>query len=65
MKQMNEKVILTDCDGVLFDWCFAFHQWMEKHGYERESFGQYDMAESYGVSKKYIRKLIKMFNESA
>ena len=65
MKQMNEKVILTDCDGVLFDWGFAFHEWMRKHGYEREAFGQYDMAESYGVSKKYIKKLIKMFNESA
>ena len=31
---MKEKVILVDCDGVLFDWEYAFDQWMKKHGYK-------------------------------
>ena len=25
----KDRVILTDVDGVLLDWEFAFHTWME------------------------------------
>lgn len=62
-----EKVILTDCDGVLLDWEWAFNVWMEEHGFETTEGHQfkYDMAERYGISKAQITKLIKQFNESA
>ena len=30
---LENKVILTDADGVLFDWSYAFDQWMKRHGY--------------------------------
>ena len=29
----RDKVILTDCDGVLLNWEYAFITWMKRHGY--------------------------------
>jgi len=29
------KKIITDCDGVLLDWAFAFDVWMREQGYFR------------------------------
>jgi FMN phosphatase YigB (HAD superfamily) len=31
---MDRKIILTDADGVTFNWDYAFGVWMESHGYE-------------------------------
>lgn len=62
-----EKTILTDCDGVLLDWEWAFNCWMIQHGFETTEGYQfkYDMAERYGISKPQVQKLVKTFNESA
>jgi hypothetical protein len=62
-----DRLILTDCDGVCLDWEWAFNVWMQEHGFEEVpgSKLQYDMSLRYGVSKDQIRKLIKVFNESA
>ena len=30
---MKNKIILTDCDGVVLDWEFAFSNWMEHRGH--------------------------------
>ena len=38
MMKICDKVILTDVDGVLLDWEYAFTQWMEKHNYEVAEF---------------------------
>ena len=64
---MKEKVILTDCDGVLLDWGYSFDQWMKRHGYEaREGFeSNYAMAKKYGLDQVDTKRLIRMFNESA
>ena len=64
---MKEKVILTDCDGVLLDWAYAFDQWMARHGYEvNPDFNtNYAMAQRYGLEKVEAKRLIRMFNESA
>jgi FMN phosphatase YigB (HAD superfamily) len=62
---MKNKVILTDCDGVLFDWEYAFGRWMNKHGYQVVSHGNYKMDVKYGISKAEATKLCRMFNESA
>ena len=64
---MKEKVILTDCDGVLLDWSYAFSQWMARHGYvAREGFeSNYAMAKRYGLDMAESKRLIRMFNESA
>jgi beta-phosphoglucomutase-like phosphatase (HAD superfamily) len=62
-----DRLILTDCDGVCLDWEWAFNVWMQEHGFEEVpgSKLQYDMSIRYNVSKEQIRKLIKVFNESA
>lgn len=62
---MKNKVILTDCDGVLFDWEYAFHRWMSKHGYKIVADGNYNMDIKYGIAKEEAKKLCRMFNESA
>lgn len=64
---MKEKVILTDADGVILDWEWAFHIWMEEHGFNKQDGGQfvYNIGDRYGISSDQGRKLIKIFNESA
>ena len=62
---MKDKVILTDCDGVLFDWEYAYGQWMKRHGYVVKEEGNYLMDVKYGLERAEAKKLIRMFNESA
>jgi FMN phosphatase YigB (HAD superfamily) len=64
---LNEKVILTDVDGVLLDWLFSFTQWMEKHGYvaNPDATDQYDVTKRYGLNGPDKERLVRMFNESA
>ena len=63
----NNKVILSDCDGVLLDWEEGFSVWMEHHGHKLVEGYQfmYDMSDRYGISKEQSKKLVKTFNESA
>lgn len=63
----EKKVILTDADGVLLNWGYAFDVWMKQMGYEaRETLGAtYDVCENYYVTKEEAKKLVKMFNQSA
>jgi hypothetical protein len=67
MMNLSEKVILTDVDGVLLDWLFAYTQWMDKHGYKtiEGTENEYDMNIRYGISKVEKERLVRMFNESA
>jgi hypothetical protein len=62
-----EKVILTDCDGVLLNWEYGFHRWMSRLGYELKPEGRnsYKVTERYGVSVEEKRRLCRAFNESA
>ena len=32
---MKQKIILTDCDGVVLDWEEGFSVWMEHHGHKK------------------------------
>ena len=62
---MKNKVILTDCDGVILDWEYAFGQWMKRHGYTVKETGNYKMDVKYGLERKETERLVRMFNESA
>lgn len=62
---MKDKVILTDCDGVIFDWEYAFGQWMKKHGYRLYAEDAYNVADRYDLGMHDKKRLIRMFNESA
>jgi len=63
-----EKIILTDVDGVLLNWEYAFVTWMEEHGYKMIENGNF----IYNIKKRFNlesnnkgHKLIRQFNESA
>ena len=62
---MKNKCILTDADGVLFDWEYAFDQWMKRHGYTVVETGNYQMDIKYGLDRTETMRLVRMFNESA
>jgi len=64
---MKDKVILTDADGVLLDWEWAFDVWMQEHGFKRQEGSQfvYSIGKRYGIDMEQGKKLIKIFNESA
>lgn len=62
-----KKIILTDCDGVILNWEYAFCTWMEQHGYVQIENGnrEYDIATRFGISKVEAKAKVKVFNESA
>lgn len=63
----NDKVILTDADGVLLNWEYAFCCWMEQHGHTAVEGGNkmYSMAQRFNISDDQAWQLVKVFNESA
>ena len=69
MNDLNnlDKVILTDCDGVLMNWEYAMNVWMQSQGYEIVNDGQqhYDMGDRYDLSHFDKKMLVRRFNESA
>jgi FMN phosphatase YigB (HAD superfamily) len=63
---MQEKLILTDCDGVLLDWEKHFHRWMKAKGYKRATLDAvYHQEEQYGLSTSKAKKLVDEFMTSA
>ena len=68
MKEVSlkeEKIILTDCDGVLLAWEGAFHDWMIGKGFTKKAEATYDISTTFGIPKTLGKKLVKEFNESA
>lgn len=70
---MNDKVILTDCDGVIVDWEYGFEKFMNGHGYEKVKSDSYDLREQYGFNDRETfgrfketekRIFARWFNES-
>ena len=61
------RVILTDCDGVLMNWEYAMNVWMQTQGYKIVEDGQqyYDMKDRYNLPSSISRRLVRQFNESA
>lgn len=61
-----EKIILTDCDGVLVKWEEAFDAFITTKGYKRipNTESEYSMASRYGISMKQALEYIKEYNES-
>ena len=62
---IKNKLILTDCDGVLLDWLYSFDQWMKKHEYQVQCESTYSIKERYNLVTADQRRLTRMFNESA
>ena len=60
-----KNVILTDADGVLLNWEYAFECWMEAKGYHPVTRDIYDIQSRYNLDKKEKELLVRAFNESA
>ena len=47
-----DKIILTDIDGVVFDWHTAFVKWMELQGYSSTGVIHHDseIHNEFGIS---------------
>jgi FMN phosphatase YigB (HAD superfamily) len=59
------NVILTDVDGVLLDWEYAFDVWMQQHGFQLKNPLKYNIGTRYNIDNDQGKTLIKIFNESA
>lgn len=64
---MKNRIILTDCDGVLLDWEYAFDVYLQTHGFNKVPGGdsKYSIGKRYGIDDEQGKKLVKIFNESA
>jgi FMN phosphatase YigB (HAD superfamily) len=62
---MNLKTILTDCDGCLMNWEYAFDQWMASHGFQNHDKYSYNISTRYNIPVSQSKQLVKTFNESA
>lgn len=62
---MENKVILTDCDGVLLNWGYAFEVWMEQKGYFAKNPDEYDVGKIFEIDKSKAKEMVRLFNESA
>tara|TARA_A100001201_G_scaffold59659_1_gene57144 strand:+ start:2146 stop:2712 length:567 start_codon:yes stop_codon:yes gene_type:complete len=60
------KKIVTDCDGVLLDWAFAFDTYMIEQGMKRlPNTAQYfTQSERYGIPQAEALHHVNMFNQS-
>lgn len=58
------NLILTDIDGVVFDWDSAFRKFMERKGFVVAKPGIYHISEMFGISKEQAKNLTQEFNES-
>ena len=74
----NNRIILTDVDGVLLEWEYHFTEWMLQRSYFDDKGKRtypyklldnkentYEMAERFGLTITDIRKEIREFNKSA
>jgi FMN phosphatase YigB (HAD superfamily) len=65
---MNKKLILSDADGVLLDWEWAFSVWMQERGYTltADNKKSYYLHHHYNeLDEKDAKKVVRTFNESA
>ena len=60
------KKIITDCDGVLLDWAFAFDVWMREQGYFRlpNTDKHFSQAKRYGIPESEALGLVHDFNQT-
>lgn len=64
---MEKPVILTDVDGVLLNWDYAFSVWVKRHGFTQLAGTEhvYEIHKRYGMMPEQKKMLVRMFNESA
>jgi hypothetical protein len=63
--QLKDKIILTDCDGVLLDWAPHFYHWVyEKYGCEVKNPNEYNISASLGINPSVGYAYVREYNSS-
>ena len=59
-----EKIIVTDCDGVLLNWEYAFCAWMSQRGYTEIENGnqEYNIGNRFGITLEAAIEQVVIFN---
>jgi len=62
-----DKIILTDCDGVLLDWEVSFRAYAARQGYvfDKSHASSYSIGDQYGLTHAQSLDLISRFNHSS
>jgi 5'(3')-deoxyribonucleotidase len=58
----KDKIILTDCDGVLLSWLSAFNRFMVHQGFNPIELSQFTTPSHYGISEEQINDYVTTFN---
>jgi len=60
------KKIVSDCDGVLLDWSFAFDVWMAEQGYQKlpGADNHFKQTLRYAIDEEEAQNQVSKFNES-
>lgn len=64
---MNDRLILTDCDGVLCNWIDGFESFIQSRGLvtsQSLDTSHYCLTQRYGIGQTRIVELIEEFNAS-
>lgn len=63
---MNNKIILTDVDGVLLDWNTSFDNYMSIYHLSPldDQRNRYSLNKRYGSSRNFMDQMVKEFNTS-
>ena len=63
----EQKLILTDVDGVLLDWVSGFNNWMDARGWQRvpDYEYHYTIENWYHISHDHAMELVATYNASA
>lgn len=59
------KIIVSDCDGVLLNWEYAFDVWMNDRDLYKVCNNQYEIELRYGITTEEAVQLVREFNSSA
>lgn len=62
---LNETLMVIDCDGVALNWEFAYDSWMERHGFVMVDHTAYRLEDRYELSEAEADRYVAMFNETA
>lgn len=62
----DDKIIVTDADGVLLDWLGGFNDYMVSLGYSQKpgTSHMYELEVRFGIDRDTVMKCIHDFNES-
>ncbi len=62
-----DNVIVTDVDGVLLNWGYAFDVWMNEQGYKKvtDEWKHYCVFKQYGIPEAEGKRMVNLFNQSA